>query len=129
MAYTTVEELEAGWRTLTDSEARQAEVLIERASLYLDEVVSRYRIDAVEKRAALGVVCCDLVQRKMESLSANPLSAVTQTAGAFSETKSYAKPYRKSWELYPEDLAYLGVYRGTGRVIQVAVHGPGGEIL
>lgn len=120
--YTTVEELKAGWRQLTADEEAQAEVLIERASLFLDEVVEKYHIDKEAKTAQLSAVCCDLVQRKMESLGANPLSSVTQQAGAFSETLSYARPYRKSWELYPEDLAYLGVYKGSGRLIRVAIH-------
>lgn len=122
MPYATIDDLQAGWRDLTDDEAQRAETLLARASVYLDGVVERYHIDKAAKADALRIVACDLVQRKFEAATATALSSMTQTAGAFSETLSYFRP-RKSWELYPEDLELLGV-RTTGRAgtIRVAIH-------
>lgn len=127
MTYATIEELEAGWRTLTPEERERAQTLLERASLYLDWVVDRYHIDPIAKRAALATVCCDLVQRKLETGSATPISSTTTTAGAFSETKTFKISGRKSWELYPEDLQLLGVSKKGGGMIKTAIHNAGGE--
>lgn len=124
MAYATVEDLEIRWgKTLTESEAERAEVRLDDASLYLDVIIEEYGIDAIAKADALKVVCCDMVQRKLEAASASPISSVTQQAGAFSETMSYARPYKKSWELYPEDMLLLGINAGQkrARCIQVEI--------
>lgn len=129
MAYATVEQLEAGWRTLTESEADRAEVLLDRASAFLDAQIDRYHIDAVKYADALAVVCCDLVQRKMERPTAVPVSSETHTVGPFSETMSYAHPTRKSWELYPEDLAMLGVSKSRWGTIKVAIHDRSGDTI
>lgn len=125
--YATIDELEAGWRTLTPEEMTRAETLLERASLFLDVIVEQYHIDTTAKAAALSTVCCDLVQRKLETGSAIPISSVTQTAGAFSETKSYSTSKRKSWELYPEDKQMLGIINKGARMIGVAIHDEAGD--
>lgn len=129
MAYATVEDLEAGWRTLSESEADRAEVLLDRASAFLDAQIARYHIDAVTYADALTVVCCDLVQRKMERPTVNPVTSETHTVGPFSETMSYAFPTRKSWELYPEDLEMLGVSKSRRGTVQVAIHGRNGDLI
>jgi hypothetical protein len=129
MAYATVEELEAGWRTLTEAEADRAEVLLDRASAFLDGVIAKYHIDAVKYADALSVVCCDLVQRKMERPTSVPVSSETHSVGPFSETMSYAYPTRKSWELYPEDLAMLGVKKSRWGTVKVAIHDRSGESI
>ena len=122
MIYAEISDLEAGWRPVASDEVSQAETLLSRASLFLDGVVEQYGIDINEKAEALTIVCCDLVQRKLESNSALPITSLTQTAGAFSETMNYAGR-RKSWELYPEDLQLLGVHKRRARVIEAYVEG------
>ena len=126
MAYATVEQLEARWRALDADEETRAAALLDDASAYLDVQIEKYGIDAEARAAVISSLCCDLVQRRMENTETNSaLSAITQTAGAFSETWSYAaSSRRKSWELYPEDLEMLGVVKGGFRMIPVAVHKP-----
>ena len=129
MAYATVEDLEAGWRTLTESEADRAAVLLDRASAFLDAQIARYHIDAVAYANALTTVCCDLVQRKMERPTSVPVSSETHSVGPFSETTSYAYPSRKSWELYPEDLAMLGVSKSRRGTVKGAIHDASGDLI
>ena len=117
MTYAEISDLAAGWREMAPDEISQAETLLSRASLFLDGIVEQYGIDVDEKRDALTVVCCDLVQRKLESNSALPVTSSTQIAGPFSETVSFSGR-RKSWELYPEDLQLLGVRNRRARVIE-----------
>lgn len=127
--YATIEDLEAGWRTLSPEESSRAETLLERATLFLDGIVEQYAIDTSEKAGALRAVCCDLVQRKLESASANAVSSVTQTAGAFSETISYSKNGSQSWRLFPEDYRLLGVRTKKVRMVPIAIHDGSGEII
>ena len=125
MAYATVSDLENRWRVLTTEEEAKASALVDDASAFLDVQIEKYRIDAEAKAAVLKSLCCDLVQRRMESQEANTsLSALTQTAGAFSETLSFSTKRRKSWELYKEDLEMLGVVKGGFTMIPVAIHRP-----
>lgn len=126
-AYATVDQLEAGWRPLTDAERTRAAELIDRASAYLDSIIDEHGIDAGAKAAALRIVCCDMVQRKMEAAAIAPVSSVTQQAGGFAQTTSYAHPVAKGWKLWPEDLALLGVKPGRARFVKVAVHDGGGD--
>ena len=107
-AYAEVEDLEARWRALGDSEAARAEVLLADASVFLASVVERYGVDADAKAGALKILCCDWVQRKMEAAAAQPLSSVSMQANGFMQTLSYAGKASK-FRLFPEDLELLGV--------------------
>lgn len=118
--YAEISDLEAGWRDIASDETERAEELILRASAYLDTIVEKYDIDVNEKADALRIVCCDLVQRKMENASASAVSSVTQTAGAFSETTSYGSRGSASWRLYPEDKQLLGIKARGIAVLQLA---------
>lgn len=127
MTYANIEDLEAGWRQLLDDEKSRATSLLERASIFLDEIVNKYHIDVEAKAQALKFVCCDLVQRKLENASALPVKSETQQAGPFMQTRTYSFARRKSWELYPEDLEFLGVRSSGAGSIKVAIHNKGGE--
>lgn len=118
--YAEISDLEAGWRDIASDEIERAEELILRASAYLDTIVEKYDIDVNEKADALRIVCCDLVQRKMENASASAVLSVTQTAGAFSETTSYGNRGSASWRLYPEDKQLLGIKARGIAVLQLA---------
>lgn len=127
--YATIDDLESGWRSLTPEEAKIAETLLKRASLYLDAyVVEPHNIDVDAKADALTIVCCDLVQRKLESGSAIAVSSETLIAGPFSQTTSYANRGHKSWELYPEDLKLLGITSAhKAGTIPIAIHNRAGD--
>ena len=63
MAFATVEDLEARWRTLTPEEQAMAAVLLDDAAVKLSE----WEIDGDEKQAAkLKIVSCDMVKRAMK---------------------------------------------------------------
>lgn len=118
--YAELSDLEAGWHDIASGDVERAEELILRASAYLDTIVEKYDIDVNEKADALRIVCCDLVQRKMENASASAASAITQTAGSFSETISYGTRGSASWRLYPEDKQLLGIKAHGIAVLQLA---------
>lgn len=126
-AFATVDELESGWRTLTSDEKGRAKELLDRASVHLSSLMEEHGIDPKSRQDALRIVCCDMVQRKMEAVGASAVSAVTQQAGAFAQTTSYARPYLKGWKLWPEELAMLGIRKRRARSIRVAMHDEKGD--
>ena len=109
--YATVEDLGKRWKQLSGADAARAAVLLEDATVFLGAVVERHGIDAEAKAGALKILCCDLVQRKMEAAAAQPLSSVSMQANGFMQTLSYAGQARK-FRLFPEDLELLGVEVG-----------------
>lgn len=121
MNYAEITDLASGWRELTPDEVSRGETLITWASVYLDTIVEQYGIDVNEKANALRIVCCELVRRKMESASELQLASLTQTAGAFSETKSYTSSKIQSWRLYPEELEMLGIKQRRIRIFDAAI--------
>lgn len=92
MAYANVNDIEARWRELTDEEAARANALLEDASNILSGLV---KVDASDQsqEAALRQVCANMVIRAMGS-SSDMFGATssTMTAGAYSQTVSYASP-------------------------------------
>ena len=110
-AYAAVSDLERRWRSLSEAERTRAAVLLEDATVFLGAVVERHGVDAEAKAGALRILCCDLVQRKMEAAAAQPLSSVSMQANGFMQTLSYAGQARK-FRLFQEDLELLGVTVG-----------------
>lgn len=128
-AFATVEDLASRWRPLTGSEADRAEVLLGDASVYLRSVCTSRGVDVEERADALRIVCCDLVQRKMQAPDGAPVSSVTQGGGPYTATVSYAVTARK-FRLYDEDYELLGIRRGgRARMVPVAIHDGGGEVV
>ena len=128
-AFATAEDLAARWRALSGDEADRAAVLLADASVYLRAVCARHEVDAEERAEALKIVCCDLVQRKMQAPDGSPVSSVTQAGGPYSATVSYAVQSRK-FRLYDEDYEMLGIRRGgIARMVPVAIHDPGGDVV
>lgn len=128
-SYANVDRLESGWRKLADDERARAAELLARASAYLSALLKRNGLFESGREEALRIVCCDMVQRKMEAAAIAPVSSVTQQAGSFGQTIAYARPVAKGWKLWPEDLELLGIRRKRAGCMRVAIHGAGGDEL
>ena len=110
--YATVSDYETYFGPLSgESEETRVSALLGTASLKLKEIVTRYEVDEQAKAASLEEVCCNMVNRKMRVASGWPVSSMTQQAGSFSETFSYAVSTRAGWQIYPEDYEALGISR------------------
>lgn len=128
-SYASVEQLESGWRKLADDERTRAAELLVRASAYLAALLERNGLSEFGREEALAIVCCDMVQRKMEAAAIAPVSSVTQQAGSFGQTIAYARPVAKGWKLWPEDLELLGIRNKRAGCMRVAIHDAGGDEL
>ncbi len=88
MAYATVGDLEARWKSLTQSEQAVASVLLEDAAVLIDSLGTPKSEDAAI------VVSCYMVRRAM-SAAASDVFGVTQasmTAGSYQQQWTYANP-------------------------------------
>ena len=94
--YATVSDLEARWRTLTESEEARAGVLLTSASAYLTTEAERcgVAIDSTDEVQAenLKGVCCDMVKRVMASGVDGDYTQTSMTAGAYSQSWTLANP-------------------------------------
>ena len=91
MAYATVADYEEKWGVLGDSEASRVSVIIDDASLYIDELVKAKGIDEDERADALKALCRDYAHRVYENERNGMLSALTHQAGSFMETQSFRR--------------------------------------
>lgn len=92
MAYATVEDLEAQWRTLTDEEQARAEVLLDNAGVYLDALV-KVDPDSTEQAQVLRTVSCSMVQRVMSAgMDTYGVSQASMSAGVYSQSMTFANP-------------------------------------
>ena len=66
MAYATVSDLEARWRTLSESEAARAAVLLDDAAVKIDE--AGYIDPNDSRKVSLAkIISCDMVKRAMNA--------------------------------------------------------------
>lgn len=92
MAYATVQDLEAQWRTLTEVEQDRAAVLLDSAAVYLDSLVV---VDPEDEHQAqvLKNVSCSMVQRVMSSnVDTFGVSQTSMSAGVYSQSMTFANP-------------------------------------
>lgn len=92
MAYATVQDLEAQWRTLTEDEQDRAAVLLDSAAVYLDSLVV---VDPEDEHQAqvLKNVSCSMVQRVMSSnVDTFGVSQTSMSAGVYSQSMTFANP-------------------------------------
>jgi hypothetical protein len=101
--FATVDDLQARWHALTESEKTQAEVLLSDASDKIITVCPRYEN---LRPLTLTRITCAMVQRAM-SISDDVLSGATQhseTTGPMTDSWSYSNPdgalYLKKQELH-----------------------------
>ena len=93
MAYATIADVEARWRTLSADEQTRAEALLSDASLMLSELVEVDEEDD-EQAELLKVVCCNMVIRAMSATALDTfgVSQASVTAGPYTQSYSYSNP-------------------------------------
>ncbi len=102
MSYATVEDVEAGFRTLSEDEKPKCSALLEEAALIIDS----YNKDAQED--AKKVVSCRMVRRQLYDGDAGgvtyPMGATQGTASALGYSQSWTMGGGSSGELYLSKL-------------------------
>lgn len=120
MAFATVADLEARWRSLTEAEEAQASVLLDDAAAYLQALVEVDPDDEVQA-ANLKMVSCNMVKRAMSSSASDAFGVTNATAtmGPFSQQVAYANP---SGDMYvsKSERAILGI--GTATIGGIRAH-------
>ncbi len=97
MRYATVEEVEAGFRDLTDTEKQQCEAMLEEAAIIIDV----YNQKAVEDIKTL--VSCRMVRRQLgdgSGASAFPMGASQGSVSALGYSQSWTLSSGSTGELY-----------------------------
>jgi hypothetical protein len=116
-AFATVDDLQAGWRTLKDAEQDVAETLLLRASAYLITRLTRkhIEIDPDDEVQALNLqtVTCNLVRRAMVSAAADGIAQVQQSIGSTNASVQIYNP-DGAFYLSKQDADLLGI-TGAGR--------------
>lgn len=120
MAFATVADLEARWRSLTEAEEAQASVLLDDAAAYLQALVEVDPDDEIQA-ANLKMVSCNMVKRAMSSSASDAFGVTNATAtmGPFSQQVAYANP---SGDMYvsKSERAILGI--GTATIGSIRAH-------
>lgn len=102
MSYATVEDVEAGFRTLSEDEKPKCSALLNEAALIIDS----YNKDAQED--AKKVVSCRMVRRQLYDGDAGgvtyPMGATQGTASALGYSQSWTMGGGSSGELYLSKL-------------------------
>lgn len=116
-AFATVEELEARWHKLTQSEqAVAASKLLDATDILKARCTSWQN----QPKSRLARIVCAMVKRSMIADVQNPngYTQVSQAAGAFSESGTFANP---TGDLYPlkSELEDLGVGVEKAFIIQL----------
>ena len=116
-AFATVDNLQAGWRTLKDTEQGVANTLLLRASAYLITKLTKRHVDINPEDEVqalnLQTVTCNLVRRAMSSAAADGIAQVSQTIGS---TNASVQIYNTDGAFYlsKQDADLLGI-TGAGR--------------
>ena len=92
MRYATVEDVEAGFRPLEDSEKTLCDALLDEAGIVIDA----YNKDADEERKRL--VSCRMVRRQLDAGPGADQNAVTFPMGA-SQGSAAALGYSQTWTM------------------------------
>ena len=100
-AYATVEQLEIEMRTtFSAADEAYAESVLDRIGSYLAQVVD---VDPTDETQAENLMYASLsmAHRIMDSANASDISSMTQQAGSYSETLTYARPFSTNnlWKL------------------------------
>ena len=113
MAYATVQDLEARWRALSESEQAVALTLLDDAAVIIDSM------GTPSSTAAALIVSCDMVRRSMSMSQADAygVEQASMTAGPYAQQWTFANP---TGELYltraeRKMLGFLGGSIGFAR--------------
>lgn len=115
-AFATIEEFQAFWRTLTESEATRATSLLDLSSSRLRTIANARDIDLDEQAADDSDFANNLKWVVMESTKRAmltptdqpPVDTFSQTAGPYSENYKYSNPSGDLW-FKKIELAELGL--------------------
>lgn len=117
--FATVDDLEARWRVLTETERARAEILLADASDKIRVTCPRW---AAASAATLRRITCEMVRRAMSV--ADDMIGVTnasQSAIGFSESKTFSNPMG-DLRLWPSEIRELG--GGVGRIFSTDICPP-----
>lgn len=105
-AYATCEDVEKGYRELTEDEQEKAAALLDEAAVIIDAYAS-----AAAGNDAKRVVSCRMVRRAMESGMQIPMGASQGTVSGLGYSQSFTYGTGASGELYltKQDKKLLGV--------------------
>ena len=115
MAYATVDDLEAIWRALSETERERAAALLDYAAAILDAALARCGLTSDGREKGLRYVSCQMVRRAMASgTDAGDYASLSRTAGSFNEQVTFANP---SGDMYltSNERRLLGVQLKRGR--------------
>jgi len=111
-AFATVDDLQAGWRTLKDSEQAVANTLLLRASAFLATKLSKkgIEIDPEDELQALNLqtVTCNIVRRAMSSSAVDGISQMQQSIGSTNASVQIYNP-DGAFFLSKNDMDVLGL--------------------
>ena len=109
--FATIADLEARWHALTSEETAKAQVLIGDATDMIMGECPNWRQVHDE---TLTRICCQMVKRAMiaETSHATGLSQYSQTAGAFTESGTFANPNGDLYLLAAEKRSLHGGQQG-----------------
>lgn len=137
MAFATVTDLENRWRTLSESEKKQAQVLLDDASAFLTTLCRRYGVEILQndevQQTNLKAVTSSIVQRKLgvdEELFG--VTQYSQTAGPFTSSGTAANPNGDMY-ITAQEKTLLG-FPASGKRSQLfsvrgAIHTPEGGMV
>lgn len=93
MAYATVDDLEARWKSLTANEAERAAVLLDDAAVIINALLASKGITIVNADAA-KMVSCSMVKRAMMQADTGMMGITQGTVSAdiYSQSLTFANP-------------------------------------
>ncbi|WP_053386245.1 Gp19/Gp15/Gp42 family protein [Leucobacter japonicus] len=130
MAYATVTDLEARWRTLSATEKTRAGVLLGDAQVRLDAECSPADPPTEAQLASRKIVSCEMVKRAMiasgegDSGDLSGVSSIMGTAGPFSQQRSFQNPMGDLY-ITKSDRKLLGCGKQKAFMIDTAPPGSG----
>lgn len=128
MGYATVNDYEARYGTLGESEAARVTVLLEDAALKVDALVDRYDVDKGARANVLRALTCEYVHYQRQFAAGSNVSSVTHQAGSFMETYSMRSELGfEKWALRYFGPA-LGISGGMASTVKVAIHDRSGAM-
>ena len=117
-AYATTEDLAVRMRTtFSEADEAYAEAILDEIGAYLAQLVEVDPEDEVQAEN-LHYASLSMATRAMQSALASDISSMTQQAGSYSETITYAQPYSTNnwWKLLKASgyATRLGISGGIG---------------
>lgn len=111
--YATVQDYEAMFGALSgESEQSRVTLLLGNASMFIDALVETRGIDATAHAAGLKALCLDYTHSVVEDERMGGMSALTQQAGSFMETRSF-RSRKKSFDAFARGYySVLGIGGG-----------------